>query len=149
MEKYYKEYTVGSLIRDMRVFLNLTQKDFSNKIGKSINWLSDKELNIKRIYINDFANIIKIFGFRVTFIYFKDIRSITLNDHEPKDFLRILRELTEKNQSQFSNEIGRTNFWQNLNENGKTKFYANDLFLLASKNGYEIKLSYKGDKYEN
>ncbi len=148
MENLTKDYYFANLLKLIRKKTGLTQEEFAKRIGRNRKWLAYKEINSRKMYMDDFMSIIKTFKFDIIFRYDGN-RRIKINDFEPKDFLRILRELTGKNQTQFATLINKSNFWQNLNENGKTRYYANDLFDLASKNGFEIELCYKGDIYEN
>lgn len=149
MKKIFKDYDFGNLLKEIRSETGLTQEKFAGKIGRNRKWIAYKEIEDRKMYIEDFIKIIKTYNFDVTFIYPIDERSIKINDYEPKDFLRILREFTGKIQCEFASDINKTNFWQCLNENGRTRYYANDLFLLAKMNGFQVELSYNGDKYIN
>lgn len=135
--------SLGSIIKLIRCNLKITQKEFSSSLNKTDVWLSQIELDKRRLYIKDLIYLTKHYSFNIIFV--SDMHGIRLNmlDFEPNDLFRFLREATGKTQSEFAKDIGYKNDWAYTIEAGVNNYYANDLFELARLNNFEIEIRKK------
>ena len=137
------DFKVGTTIKTLRKFFNMTQEEFSKKVEVPRSWLSKKEVERDRIYIKDLIDIINKCNADLYIINIKDDRKISIKEYNPGFILKVMREWTLLNMTDFANTIGRKTSWQSENESGNINYYANDLFELAKVNGFELELIFK------
>lgn len=133
-----KEISVGTVITHIRNSNHKTRENFGQMINRHRNWVYLKERNKSKIYISDFAKILKLFNYDILFKSEKYQIKLYLLDHSSANILRFMREATGKTQKEFSNSISKTNDWSYTNEAGINNYYANDLFELAKIHDFEI-----------
>lgn len=71
---------------------------------------------------------------------------IRANDYKANEIFKFMRESTNKKQSEFGKDIGKSKDWVQSNELGRCNYKFKDLLDLANKNNIEI---YIIDKDEN
>lgn len=69
---------------------------------------------------------------------------IKANEYKAQDIIRIIREWTEKNQTEFGKTFKKTRDSINNYENGRNRMYLNDFLEMCNKN--EIKITIERSK---
>lgn len=59
------EYAASEIIKFIRQNTNLTQKEFANKVNKSVAWQQSNELGRANYYFKDLQLIAKIFDLEI------------------------------------------------------------------------------------
>lgn len=106
--EFYSDEKIGKIIKQHRVFMNMTQADLGEKLGVQAaavqKWESGRVKNIKRSTIRDLSRILKIhpavlIGFPVEEEQYKEIHETGVTVEEQKlidDFIKKLVELRRK-----------------------------------------------------
>ncbi len=68
---------------------------------------------------------------------------ICLNDYEPKDVIRIIREWTELTQKEFGRSIGKVERTIQDYEAGRSRYYIDTLYKIAEVHNVEIVITKK------
>lgn len=71
---------------------------------------------------------------------------IKVNDYEPRDIMKFIREYSGLNQSEFARQIGKSRDWQQSCELGRINYKFIDLLRVAKKYDLEIIIQSKKHK---